>query len=87
MTVIVAVVRSFHTIHKLIVCLFLARQHVRNQQKHQNPIATYMCGVGVDIMVSRLDVLDRLNLKDWRWERVLDLVVAVSYTHLRAHET
>jgi len=56
MTVIVAVVRSFHTVHKLIVCLF-------------------MCGVGVYIMVSRLDMLDRLSLIDWRWERVLDFVV------------
>ena len=75
MTVIVAVVRSFHTVHKLIVCLFLAKQHVRNQQNHQKPMVTYMCGVGVDIMVSRLDMLDRLSLIDWRWERVLDFVV------------
>merc|ERR1719264_1831767 len=52
--VIVAVVRSFHTVHKLIVC---------------------MCGIGVYIMVSRLDMLDRLSLIDWRWERVLDFVV------------
>ena len=29
-----------------------------------------MCGVGVNIMVSRLDMLDRLSwLIDWRWKR------------------
>ena len=38
-------------------------------------MATYMCGIGVYIMVSRLDMLDRLSLIDWRWEGVLDLVV------------
>ena len=35
MTVVVPVVRSLHAVDKLIICLFLTKQHVRNQQKHQ----------------------------------------------------
>ena len=33
-------------------------------------MSTYMCGIGVNIMVGRLDMLDRLSrLIDWRWKR------------------
>ena len=76
MTVVVTMVWSLHTIYKLIVCLFLTKQHVRNQQKHSHFfMSTYMCGIGVNVMMSRLDMLDRLGLIDWRWKRVLYLML------------
>lgn len=42
---------------------------------HKLIVCLFMCGIGVDIMMSRLDMLDRLSLIDRRWERVLNLMV------------
>ena len=70
---VVPVVRSFHTVDELIVCLFLTKQVQRqnvplceeslNQRKLSVRYSlTYMCGIGVNKMVDRLN---RLCMVDW----------------------